>query len=433
MSEFFSLVTTIGRAKVATALAGNTTLGLKSIAVGDGNGNPIVPDASMTALVREQYRADIGELSIDPNNPNYMIAEIVIPTAVGGWSVHEIGLFDTDGNLIAVANYPESYKPVVAEGSGRDMQIRLIIKVEDGESESLELQIDPAVVLASKSWVTLNFSLAAMIPGGNTGQILRKKSNADGDTEWYDPLSGLNVLVDTVEEEQVLAATQDVVIFATVTTASTAYYIEGVRLHQGEYTIDDGTQITLTQAAIGGEKLLAVQNEPAAGLDFMQKAQNFADVPNKPVAIANLGLVTPAAMLLQMLELEYPIGEIKATNRAGAPNTWAGAWSGFGTWERFAEGRTLVGFDSSDGDFNVIGKQGGAKVHTLTVDEMPGHTHMPEEITITSGVDGGSGWGFRPASKGYTGAVSPTSPTGGGLPHNNLQPYRVIYYWLRTA
>lgn len=439
MSEFYSIVTTIGRAQIAAAMAADTTLGLKSIAVGDGNGNPVQPDASMTSLVREVYRTELSELRVDPANPNYMFAEVNIPTSEGGWAVREVGLFDADGNLIAIANYPDTYKPVVSEGSGRDMHIRLIIKVEDGESQALELQIDPSVILASREWVTLNFSLAATLPGGNTGQILRKASNADGDTEWYDPLSGLNVLVETVEESQALAAGQDVIVLAIATTASTAYFIDGVRLHPDEYTIDSDTQLTLAVAAAGGEKFLAVQNEPAAGLDFLRKAENLADIPNKSVARNNLGVPTLSETLSAVLDALYPVGEVLMTNRDSAPNTWGGAWNGFGTWERFAKGRTLVGYDETDSDFNVIGKQGGSKKHQLTISEMPDHSHTIHGIYEGNGIDSGSGIGYRPTSA-YPSHPSysqetpiETSSKGGSNPHNNLQPYRVIYYWKRVA
>lgn len=428
MSEFYSVVTNIGRAKIAAAIAASETLGLKAIAVGDGNGNPITPDVTMTALVREVYRGDLNELRVDPNNPNYMIAEIVIPTLAGGWTVREVGLFDTSGNLIAVANYPESYKPVVSEGSGRDMVIRLIIKVEDGESAALVLNIDPAVVLASRQWVEINFALEYTLPGGLTGQILRKASNADGDVEWYDPLSGLNVLVDTVEESQSLANGQTVITLAIANTASTAFYVDGIRLYPADYTIDSATQITLAVAASGGESFLAVQNEPAAGLTFLQKTNNLGDLPNKSVARNNLGVKTETEILLAVLNALYAVGEILVTNREGAPNTWSGAWAGFGTWERFAQGRTLVGFDSSDADFNVLGKQGGTKKHLLTVNELPSHSHnYGSTQRVQVGTDNGTAYDATDVGS------FETSDTGGGEPHNNLQPYRVIYYWRRTA
>lgn len=430
MSEFYSVVTNIGRAKIATAIADTETLGLKSIAVGDGLGNPVTPEPTMTSLVREVYRGDLNELRVDPNNPNYLIAEIVIPTSEGGWTVREVGLFDTSGNLIAVANYPESYKPIVSEGSGRDMVIRLIIKVEDGESAALELNIDPAVVLASRQWVEINFSLQYTLPGGLTGQILRKASNADGDVEWYDPLSGLNVLVDTVEETQSLAVGQTVIVLGLANTSSTAFYVDGVRLYPSEYTIDSATQITLAVAAAGGESFLAVQNEPAAGLTFLQKSNNLNDLPNKAVSRNNLGVKTEAEILAAVLNALYPVGEILTTNRAGAPNTWSGAWAGFGTWERFAPGRVLVGFDSTDSDFNVIGKQGGEKKHLLTENEIPSHSHGLSALTHNTNNFGVQGFYDRAggAASNYS-----TDNAGDDEPHNNLQPYRVVYYWKRIA
>lgn len=186
---YFSIVTDLGKNKIAAALAGGTTIILEEIAVGDGSGNPTTPDPTQTALVNEVHRANLSELKVDPVNPNYILSQIVIPTNIGGWTIRELGLFDEDGDLIAVANYPDSYKPLITEGAGREMIIRLIIMIEDGEDEAFELVIDPGVALATQQWVEAGYSFGAQVPGGKAGMNLRKSSDADGAVEWYAPFN----------------------------------------------------------------------------------------------------------------------------------------------------------------------------------------------------------------------------------------------------
>ena len=148
---YYTLLTKKGAILLANATALGVPLKLTHMAVGDGNGNMTKPDANQTKLVREVRRAAINTLFVDKENPNQIIAEQVIPEAEGGWFIHEIGLFDDKGNMIAVGNCPATYKPKLAEGSGRTQVIRMIIIVDN--TQSVELKIDPAVVLATRQYV----------------------------------------------------------------------------------------------------------------------------------------------------------------------------------------------------------------------------------------------------------------------------------------
>ncbi|CAK8739089.1 hypothetical protein SODG_002692 [Sodalis praecaptivus] len=121
------------------------------MAVGDGGGSLPFPEPTQTALKGERRRAALNQLSIDPLNGNQIIAEQVIPENEGGWWIGEIGLFDRDGTLIAIANCPESYKPQLQEGSGRTQTIRMILIVNS--TEALALKIDPSIVLATRQYV----------------------------------------------------------------------------------------------------------------------------------------------------------------------------------------------------------------------------------------------------------------------------------------
>lgn len=148
---YYAILTTIGASKLANAAALGTTLKITQMAVGDGNGNVPTPDASRTSLVREVRRAPLNRLSIDPANAAQIIAEQVIPESVGGWWIREIGLYDDAGSLVAIANCAPSYKPQLAEGSGRTQTVRMILIVNN--TGTVELKIDPSVVLATREYV----------------------------------------------------------------------------------------------------------------------------------------------------------------------------------------------------------------------------------------------------------------------------------------
>ncbi|MBC3211924.1 phage tail-collar fiber domain-containing protein [Serratia fonticola] len=150
-AKFFAILTNQGAAKLANATALGTKLDLTHLAVGDGGGTLPTPNPAQTKLKGEKRRAAINMLSVDPANPHQVIAEQVIPENEGGWWIREIGLFDKDGALIAVANCPETYKPQLQEGSGRTQTIRMVLIVSS--TEAVTLKIDPSVVLATRDYV----------------------------------------------------------------------------------------------------------------------------------------------------------------------------------------------------------------------------------------------------------------------------------------
>lgn len=150
-AKFFALLTNIGAAKLANATALGTRLEITHMAVGDGGGALPTPNPAQTQLVNEQRRAALNMLTIDPINTSQIIAEQVIPETEGGWWIREIGLLDKDGDLIAIANCAETYKPQLQEGSGRTQTIRVILIVSS--TAAVTLKIDPSVVLATRKYV----------------------------------------------------------------------------------------------------------------------------------------------------------------------------------------------------------------------------------------------------------------------------------------
>ncbi|WP_265524180.1 phage tail protein [Providencia rustigianii] len=155
--KYFALLTKLGENLLAQATALGTKLELTHMAVGDGGGSLPTPDTNQTKLIAEKRRAAINTLFIDDKNKNQIIAEQIIPEQDGGWWIREIGLFDKAGNLIAVANCPETYKPQLAEGSGRTQSIRMVLIVS--HTESVTLKIDPSVVLATREYVNTEITV----------------------------------------------------------------------------------------------------------------------------------------------------------------------------------------------------------------------------------------------------------------------------------
>ncbi|EAZ5992190.1 phage tail protein [Salmonella enterica] len=150
-AKFYTLLTEIGAAKLASAAALGVPLKITHMAVGDGGGVLPTPSAQQTALVAEKRRAALNMLYIDPQNSSQIIAEQVIPETEGGWWIREVGLFDETGALIAVGNCPESYKPQLTEGSGRTQTVRMVLITSS--TDNITLKIDPAVVLATRKYV----------------------------------------------------------------------------------------------------------------------------------------------------------------------------------------------------------------------------------------------------------------------------------------
>ncbi|WP_215261620.1 tail fiber protein [Escherichia coli] len=151
-TKFRTVITTAGAAKLAAATApGGRKVNITTMAVGDGGGKLPVPDAGQTGLIHEVWRHALNKISQDKRNSNYIIAELVIPPEVGGFWMRELGLYDDAGTLIAVANMAESYKPALAEGSGRSQTCRMVIIVSS--VASVELTIDTTTVMATQDYV----------------------------------------------------------------------------------------------------------------------------------------------------------------------------------------------------------------------------------------------------------------------------------------
>ncbi|WP_457635770.1 phage tail-collar fiber domain-containing protein [Persephonella sp.] len=188
--NYYTILTSYGKQALANAQASGTAVNITEFAVGDGNGSYYAPNETQTALKNEVYRAQINRITTDSDNPNWVVVEGIIPADVGGFTIREIGIFDDSGNLIAIGNYPETYKPVLSQGAGNDMYIRFIMEVEN--VDSVQLKIDPAIVLASRKYVDdeivklqnskADIDLSNISSLGNILQLDGEGSGLDADT-----------------------------------------------------------------------------------------------------------------------------------------------------------------------------------------------------------------------------------------------------------
>ncbi|MDT6918355.1 phage tail protein [Pseudomonas atacamensis] len=182
-SQFFAILTNVGMAKQANADALGIPWLITQMGVGDANPNGLadppnpVPSASQTKLLNEWRRKPLNQLKIDPVNPAVIIAEQIIPADEGGKWIREIGLYDADGDLVAVANCAPSFKPMLSQGSGRTQIVRMNFIVTS--TGNIQLKIDPAIVLASRAYV--DAAILEVLPKNKTpGEFTRVKVNDRG-------------------------------------------------------------------------------------------------------------------------------------------------------------------------------------------------------------------------------------------------------------
>lgn len=249
-AKYFAILTNYGAAQLANAVALGTQMNISAMAVGDGGGTLPVPDPAQTKLVRETRRAAVNQVSIDEKNPNFIIAEQVIPENEGGWWIREIGLFDDNGGLIAVGNAPETYKPNLQEGSGRTQVIQMVLMVSS--TQAITLKVDPSVVLATREYVTKSIDAAIQASEARAAQTYQPKG--DYVTNPYLKLELLKK-IDKADITQQLGN-------------------------------DTGKVVSqnLLATELGKKASVADANSKLA------KDQNGADIPNKDTFIKNLGL-----------------------------------------------------------------------------------------------------------------------------------------------
>lgn len=145
--KFLTLITETGAEYLARAAVTGVPIAISEMAVGDSGGRLVAPSSDASGLINEKYRGTLNKLIIADNDASIIEAELIMPPQIGGFWLRELALFAEDGACIAAGNMPETYKPLLAEGSGRFQVIRMQLKVSS--TEDVELKADPSVILAT--------------------------------------------------------------------------------------------------------------------------------------------------------------------------------------------------------------------------------------------------------------------------------------------
>ncbi|ENF11895.1 phage tail fiber repeat family protein [Escherichia coli P0304777.5] len=273
--KYYAILTNQGAARLANATMLGSKLNLTQMAVGDANGVLPTPDPAQTKLINQKRIAPLNLLSVDPNNQSQIIAEQIIPENEGGFWIREIGLYDDEGVLIAVANCPETYKPQLQEGSGRTQTIRMILAVSN--TEAITLKIDPSVVLATRKYVDDKIS---------EHEQSRRHPDASLTAKGFTQLSSA-----TNSDSETLAATPKAV--------------KRYDLANGKYTHRTRPQrekACPAQSATNStsETLAATPKAVKSAYDNaekrLQKDQNGADIPDKRLFLRNIGATNSTTM-----------------------------------------------------------------------------------------------------------------------------------------
>ena len=314
-TKFKTVITTAGAAKLAAATApGGRKVNITTMAVGDGGGKLPVPDAGQTGLIHEVWRHALNKISQDKRNSNYIIAELVIPPEVGGFWMRELGLYDDAGTLIAVANMAESYKPALAEGSGRSQTCRMVIIVSS--VASVALTIDTTTVMATQDYVddkiaeheqSRRHPEASLTAKGFTQ--LSSATNSTSETlaatpkavkAAYDLANGKYTAQDATTARKGLVQLSSATNSDSETLAATPKAVKAAYdLANGKYTAQDATTarkglVQLSSATNSdSETLAATPKAVKSAYDNaekrLQKDQNGADIPGKDTFTKNIG------------------------------------------------------------------------------------------------------------------------------------------------
>jgi len=359
MSAYYSIHTQYGLDADTASTVSGIPVKLTHLLLGDGGGSAVTPGQQ---IVHEVLRLSINRVYQDPaDTAGIYTVEAVVQTVPAAIMVREFSILDQSGGTYAHGSLPlTEVNPTTASA-----QTGLVLRVKVFSSNGATIALNSSGAIATQDWVLSQLTPAQTTPGGTTGQVWSKKSNADGDCEWRDP-STATIVVDTVEEEISLTDGQTVITLALTTTRGLALYLDGERLPESAWAADEdiANQLTLVNAISGSDhKLIACQNEPTANTPTpLEKAKNLADLPNAATARQNLGDVYTGAEVRALIKAAYPIGMCSYWDGASPPSGYLvrnGAAISRTTYaELFAQIGTRYGAGNGATTFNLPDDRG---------------------------------------------------------------------------
>lgn len=274
--KFKTIITDYGKQRLIAAMSpGGTKLTLTQMAVGDGGGNPTNPDTTNTALVNEVWRAAVNSVTVDKKHSNIIVVELLIPAEVGGFWIREAGIYDEFNKLVAICSLPASEKPLLEQGSGRAQTVRMTLVISD--LSTINITIDSTTIIATNDYVDNSLK-----------EHEKSRNHPDAtltDKGFVKLYSGVTSIDETMA--------------ATPKALKIAMDNANARLAK-ERNLADLTNIPLARQSLqlgdsATRNVGTTQGTVAAGNDSritgaMQKDQNGADIPNKPMFIENVGL-----------------------------------------------------------------------------------------------------------------------------------------------
>ncbi|ESE81703.1 phage variable tail-fiber protein [Salmonella enterica subsp. indica serovar 6,14,25:z10:1,(2),7 str. 1121] len=448
-TKFKTVITTAGAAKLAAAtMPGGKKINLNVMAVGDGGGKLPEPDAGQTQLVNEVWRHTLNKISQDNRYSNYIVAELVIPPEVGGFWMRELGLYDDEGTLIAVANMAESYKPELAEGSGRAQTCRMVIIVSS--VESVALSIDSTMVMATQDYVDDRLAEHEKSRRHPDATLKEKGftqlSNAtDSESETlaatpkavktaYDLANAKYTAQDATTTRKGIVQLSNATDSVSETLAATPKAVKvAYDLANAKYTAQDATTarkgiIQLSNATDStSETLAATPKAVKAAMDNangrLEKNSNGSDIPDKDLFVRRIGAARAfdGAVIIGGDDNPWTTAEfIVWLESQGAFNH--PYWMCRGTWS-YALNKVIT--DTGCGNIclagaviEVMGARGAMTIRVTTTTTTSGYGIASAQFTYINNGDGYSpGWrrDFNTINKPTAGDVGALPITGGRI------------------
>lgn len=254
--EYYTVFTRTGQAKIANAIALGRMLQIKYMAIGDGGGDVYEPDVNQTALRHEVYRAQVSSVVINDASIGQIRVSMLVPADVGGFVIREAGLYDADGDLLAVIKTPVDPKPALETGAAKDMQYNIDINISN--TSVIELKVDPTVIVATKAELQSEMQAAKQESKDYTdARVMEIKQTVGSGVVVFagpsEPITGLAnyVWMQTINSRQTDGA--DTIMLKTSAEQASGYHVE---VDQQRERIDNALPSEQAQQAQGSDIII---------------------------------------------------------------------------------------------------------------------------------------------------------------------------------